>query len=112
VLEQLRQERAAVDRHQGRVRAFPHKAGNYATHVYIARTRLLKLAYVTILWPTSCMCFKSATCADRRLRAAHLLAPSSSQVSSLQLRAAMLVLQSAVSFVVCMRWHYAAALTA
>ena len=23
------------DRHHGRMRAFPHKEGNYATHVYV-----------------------------------------------------------------------------
>lgn len=36
VLKELREERVVYDRHQGRVRAFPHKEGSYATHVYIA----------------------------------------------------------------------------
>lgn len=36
VLAELREERVFYDRHHGRVRAFPHKEGNYATHVYIA----------------------------------------------------------------------------
>ena len=30
------------DRHHGRVRAFPHKEGNYATHVYIAGAPSIK----------------------------------------------------------------------
>ena len=41
VLSELREERVFHDRHHGRVRAFPHKEGNYATHVYVAGAPLI-----------------------------------------------------------------------
>ena len=59
VLAELREERVFHDRHHGRVRAFPHKEGNYATHVYIAgafpvqRSCAHMLRYC--LWKTSSM---------------------------------------------------------
>ena len=43
------------DRHHGRVRAFPHKEGNYATHVYVAGASLIKRLLSSALLISLCM---------------------------------------------------------